>query len=289
MAEVINDDMQTSPPTPPPSPPGPSAKPGSAKGMRMRFNDNEELILLKEVVACKAHISAFGSVQKKFEQTAQAINANPHFRFEVKSRGVQDKFNKMVKDFRKEESRDRQRSGTGGDMSAKDEMLSGIVEAVDSMRETEEMEKEEATKAESRKLEAGRRVLASATGVAAAVASADETAEEKGDGDSDDETTPRGPKRCRKMAKAVSGDGGLAEFGASMRDAEMAKVALEQQKLAFERKRHDDLIKERAADREQHAADREANAKNDMDRLKAMLDFAVTSIRSATEKTSNSK
>lgn len=106
--------------------------------MRMQFNESEEIILLREVVACKAHISTLGSVQKKFEATAQAINANPNFRFKVKVRAVQEKLSKMLKDFCKEDSRDPKRSGKGNEMSAKEELLSGIVEAVDSTRETED-------------------------------------------------------------------------------------------------------------------------------------------------------
>ena len=83
--------------TKPPLPPGSSAKPVNAKPMRMRFNDAEEIILLKEVVACKAHIAAFGSVQKKFELAAEAINANPNFSFQVKARAFREKFTKMVR------------------------------------------------------------------------------------------------------------------------------------------------------------------------------------------------
>lgn len=83
-----------------------------------------------------------------------------------------------------------------------------------------------------------------------------------------------------------TGDGGLTDFASSMRFVELAKVALEQQKLEFENLCHADLTKEHAEEEEQHAADLEVNAKNYMDRLKAILNFAVTSIRSATQNAS---
>lgn len=73
-------------------------------------------------------------MQKKFDVAAQSINANPHFRFEFKGLVVQEKFNKMVKGFNKEDSNDRKRSGAGRDMNIKDELLSGIIEAIDGMR-----------------------------------------------------------------------------------------------------------------------------------------------------------
>lgn len=47
------------------------------------------------------------------------------------------------------------------------------------------------------------------------------------------------------------------------------------------------MMKDRAAEMEQLSVDLEANAKNDMDHLRAMLDFSVNSIRAGTQKTSD--
>lgn len=62
----------------------------------MRLNTDEDIILVKELIACKAHVTALGSVQTKFQMAADTINSNPSFRFQVKGRAVQEKFNKLL-------------------------------------------------------------------------------------------------------------------------------------------------------------------------------------------------
>lgn len=68
--------------------------------MRMHFNTDEEMFLVKKVTPCKAHVTAFGSVQKKFEMAEDAINAHPSFRFKVKGRSVKETINKLVINFK---------------------------------------------------------------------------------------------------------------------------------------------------------------------------------------------
>lgn len=102
-------------------------------------------------------------------------------------------------------------------------------------------------------------------------------------------TTSRGTKRRRKLKKAMTGDGELAEFGTSLRDSDLAKLVLEQQELELEQRRRADLLKEHTAEREKHAYKGEENAKNDMERLQAVLDFSVTYIRRANQNPPNSQ
>lgn len=102
----------------------------------------------------------FGSFLKKSNATGQAINANPHFSFQVKHLAIKNTFNKMVKTFYVENSRDRIRSGTGGKMNFKDEFLSKLVKTTDRVLHTNDHSKEEATKAEKRRPEAGHCILA---------------------------------------------------------------------------------------------------------------------------------
>lgn len=174
----------------------------------------------------KAQVASFRSVQKKLDVTLQVINANRHFRFEFKGRDVQEKFNMLVKDFRKENSSNRRRLRKDGEMNTKYELLSGILEAVQSMRETNEHEREEVTNADSRKLKAGRRILA-AYWCTPGAGSSDDTGEDCKDAKRSMETMSCAPKRHFKMRKAMTGDGGHPEFDASMQDAEIAKFALQ--------------------------------------------------------------
>lgn len=108
-------------------------------------------------------------------------------------------------------------------MSAKDEIISCIVEAVEIMRKTEEQEKEKATKADARKPQAGHRALAAASWSETGAGSSEDTGERTRNAERDKDTTLRGPQCCGNIKEAVTSDGGLAEFGAWMCDASSKK------------------------------------------------------------------
>lgn len=62
----------------------------------MQFSEVKDVVLLKEGVECKAHTVATGSVQKKFEQTAAAINAKPNSHLTVMHHPVHNRFKKLI-------------------------------------------------------------------------------------------------------------------------------------------------------------------------------------------------
>lgn len=108
---------------------------------------------------------------------------------------------------------------------------------------------------------------------------------ESGDeGNVNDELLTR-PKRQKGQLRGVPKiEDGLAAFGSSVREAELAKVDLEKQRLEFEERLHNDFMREREAVRKAQAQENERKDRADMERLKAMLDFAVSSIKNATQK-----
>lgn len=134
----------------------------NANTARMHISTEEGIILLKDVVSCGTHIAKYGSVQNKFHDAANSANADPGFLFPFKTRAIQEKVGKMMKEFRQWDARDRAKSGTADGLSPIDELLSSVVDAGDDMRESDKKEKEDASRAERRKLEAGRRVIAEA-------------------------------------------------------------------------------------------------------------------------------
>ena len=262
----------------------------ASKPVRTRFTNDEEAILLKEVIAAGAHVAAYGKKEKAFDCATGKINDNPHFRHEVKTRAVQEKFCKMVKEFRARDNKDRKKSGVSDNLSETDALLACIVDAVDDAEELENVEKQKATEAETRKIKAGERMVAQANGSGSSC-DADATGATVIDS-ADDEEEGRARKRRRKQPAPAPVNDGLATFSESMRETELAKVAsarqtelakvdLETKRLAFEEKRHQDLMEDRAQQRAMEAADREVRNKADMDRLQAMLDFATKSIHTA--------
>lgn len=97
-----------------------SARLTPTKYLRMRLDDAEKIILLQEIIASKAHIATLGSVQKKFHQAAKVMNSHSNVRFDIKGRAFQEKFISMLREFRKEDNRDRLHSGTGSELSEMD-------------------------------------------------------------------------------------------------------------------------------------------------------------------------
>lgn len=253
-----------------------------AKAVRVRFTGEEKMILLKEVIASGAHVAAYGTKEKKFEEAVEKINANPRFRVTLKTRAAQEKFNNMIKEFHKRDNKDRRKTGSSDEMSEEDQLLSSIVDAVDDLQEAEKSEKGKAAEAEARKRAASNRVLAMANGDSSGGVADGEDSVENGamNGDEDkEEETPRGRKRRRKTPVVGQLNDGLARFGESMRDVEVAKLDLQAKRLAFEERCHEDNIRERAQQRRDEAEQREKREAADMQRLQAMLDFAVKSIK----------
>lgn len=88
-------------------------------------------------------------------------------------------------------------------------------------------------------------------------------------------------ERRRKSLVALCMDDSLSPFGPAMRDAEMEKVNLEGRMLEFGQRRHEDMMCNRAAERQHQAADRKGREMAYMARLQVMLDLAVSSISKA--------
>lgn len=62
---------------------------------------------------------------------------------------MQKKFKKLVSSFKSEDARDKKVFGTGGELSALDELLCSSVEEIDSIYETEKQEMEKNSKAKA--------------------------------------------------------------------------------------------------------------------------------------------
>lgn len=145
----------------------------------------------------------------------------------------------------------------------------------------EQVEKRKITYLESHKLAAGEQMLTQKNGNSS---SCDADAVGARNGHSQDHSEEwRRYKRRRKTPAPASMNDGFASFGESMRDMELAKVDLEAKRLSFEEKRHNDLMRDRAEQRAQEVADRDARNNADMNGLQAMLVFATKAIKIASK------
>lgn len=105
-------------------------KPMSARAMRVRSSRDEKMIVLKGVVAARAHVEKYGLVVKQLDAVTHAFNCNPHLRIKIKSLAVEKPFNKMVKDFNVRKKKGRASFVLGGKHSPLEKMLSSIIEAM---------------------------------------------------------------------------------------------------------------------------------------------------------------
>lgn len=83
---------------------------------RVWLSANENIILLKKVIKPGAHFVGYGK-KEKFYDTIEKIYTNPHFRFPVTKRSVQEKFNNIENEFQKGDSKYRKKSGVADGVS----------------------------------------------------------------------------------------------------------------------------------------------------------------------------
>lgn len=182
------------------------------------------MIVLKEIVATRAHIMKYGSLVKQLDAALHVINCNPHFRTKIKKRGVKWKFNKMVKNFKLSERQDRDSPRVDDEQSPLEEMLCSIAKATECEEETEKKNRDETNQAEGRKLNSSRHVIENAT--------ADERYSDFHGPEMDSESNDIlewSRKRLSLLGRPQPRfEDDLAAFRASLRTAELTKVKLEQ-------------------------------------------------------------
>jgi hypothetical protein len=68
-----------------------------ARGRRPKFSREEDLILVREVAAAKAHVASYGDVKMRFAEAASRANANVELRSKVTPKSIQDRYVKIQK------------------------------------------------------------------------------------------------------------------------------------------------------------------------------------------------
>jgi hypothetical protein len=84
------------------------------RGRRPKFTAEEDLIIVCEVSASKAHSASFGSNREHFAVAAEPANANPAMQTSVSSKGIQDRYGKLQALFDRRDAAQRKMSGIGG-------------------------------------------------------------------------------------------------------------------------------------------------------------------------------
>jgi hypothetical protein len=64
-------------------------------GRRPKFTEEEDLILVREVAAAKAHVAGHGEKRERYETVALRVNGNPAVLVHVNAKSVQDRYVKL--------------------------------------------------------------------------------------------------------------------------------------------------------------------------------------------------
>lgn len=222
---------------------------------RIRFNHDWDVLLLKSVVLCDAHIADHGQSQRKFEDALQMfVNTAPKSKLDERMhptwKTLYERFKKLLADHRAETRQNTAASGIEENRTEKHVLLDDIVHMVDAHAETKRAERNERTEADKRLQAAGERIRA------AAVQRASERAREGEDGIPSNTSRTESPPTTPKVRRREVPDSDEEE-SAWLRSQVAAKSSADDKRLKLDEER---LALEREANANRERAERQRTA-----------------------------
>ena len=98
-------------------------------GRRPKFTPDDDLVLVREVAAERAHIAPNGATKERFETASKKANATRRLTCPVTWKSVQDRYKRIQARFDEHDKIDGLMSGVGGDLGEMQELLSSMKEA----------------------------------------------------------------------------------------------------------------------------------------------------------------
>lgn len=207
-------------------------------GKRIRFTEAWDVILLKSVIASKAHVAARGTSQRKFEETLDIFISNsPKDRLAVVTaptwKTIYERFKKIVADHRANTRESKAASGVAEDETERTQLLDDIVEEMDDTAELRRTERNEKTKKDQELLEAGEAIRAQAVG------DGEGTNSKTDDTNVERRNQKHTPSRKRAKRDAFDSEEEESEWVRSHLEArgaaEAKRTCVEEERLAFEK------------------------------------------------------
>lgn len=261
--------------------PGVTRKATRQKASKYKMTDEEELIMITEIRAARAHIPEQGKTLEYMAAAAEKINENPTFRGTVNGRCLNERYKRRMAAFLSSDRKNAAASGVGGGVTDVERMLLDMHNAAEAVKEFEQAKRCELDDAEKAKLDAGRRLLAQTTGDES---ESDSAEVDSGEDEADRPCKLKGPKRRRlaaPQAAAAASDGGLHSFGQSLKESELAELKFKERQLEFEQKKHADLLDERQRERMIEKEKEEKRGNLELEKMKYMMEFAMKNMMSS--------
>jgi hypothetical protein len=103
----------------------------AVRGRRSRFTAEEDLIIVREVAAAKAHVAPYGDIRARFEIAAARASENERMGAELNAKSVHDRYVKLQRAFDKKDKEAQRMSGIEEEVTELDEILAQLREERD--------------------------------------------------------------------------------------------------------------------------------------------------------------
>jgi uncharacterized FAD-dependent dehydrogenase len=102
-------------------------------GRRLKFTEEENLILVREVAAAKAHVAGHSEKRERHKTVALRVNGNPAVLVHINAKSVQDKYVKLQRKYELQDRKERNMTGLGGEFCEIDDLLGQMQEEKESL------------------------------------------------------------------------------------------------------------------------------------------------------------
>lgn len=247
----------------------------SRTGRRPKFTPDDDLVLVREVAAAKAHVAPNGATKERFETAAKKSNATHRLSCVVTWKSIQDRYKRIQTRFDERDRVESLMSGVGGDVGEMEELLSSMKEARQDFRNNRNASRKEAEDRELEKERLGAIVQAQSLSRRKSSTEIDEDGGEIRERGSSEDVTPvkrRGEKRNHRDAFLDTFADDISSFTSALKTADEARLDLEERRFNSEKEDRNREREDREHDREERRLEREENSRMELEKWKIMMD-----------------
>ena len=231
-----------------------------------RFNAAEDLPIVREVSAARAHIAPYGATRDLFENAAHNCNKNDGWLVSLTWKQTQDRYTRLQAMFDREARITHARSViAGGELSELKELPAHMREAREYVKDKTQAQKLRSSKYKEEKEVAGAKVIEVAMNI-----SGKQCHEREITADIASEGSPSTSRR-RKIGRISKIQGELAAFSELLRQSDLAHIDFEQDQLSFRREKWAVKLDQREHEREERQEEREVANELELQKMKVLM------------------
>lgn len=265
------DEPSPPPPSPPTSAPAtdvpvaPPTRRPSRTGRRPKFTPDDDLIIVREVAAAKAHVSPNGTSKERYETAANKVNAAKKLSFAVTWKSVQDRYKRIQTRFDEMDKVEQGMSGVGGELGEMEDLLSVMKQARQDFNDEKSATRRAANAREAAKEQLGAEIREQAMQRRTSVSPGTDA------GGSSSNLEPSPTKRTHRDAFQDPFEDDIVIFTRAIRQGDEARNRAEEERLLLDRERFEEERKERQMDREERREERAEASRLELEKFKILI------------------